>query len=287
MVLSNNVNDIITYLQEAGVIEPHTKIMNKMNGTTDGLVYTLTVNEEPKYVLKLDNPVNIGLAEQFHLTYRNSTLLPRLHYTDPARSFNLYAYSKGTTHYNRGSKIHWLTLLVKQLLNHYDRYDQTNTWGRIILPRQSWREFNEISVESARSKIGNVLPSEDYYKVKALIARISEVSDNNKFLLHGDTGVHNFMFHESVLHAVIDPSLMVGPVIYDFTYAFCSSPDDLNLETLLAAFGLLQQVTMDQSRLIEEVIVQLYCRIGICVQVHPHDLEGYLKGWEYWKALLT
>ncbi|GGA10638.1 hypothetical protein GCM10008018_64920 [Paenibacillus marchantiophytorum] len=103
--------------------------------------------------------------------------------------------------------------------------------------------------------------------------------------MHGDTGVHNFVFHESTLTGVIDPSPVVGPVIYDFTYAFCSSPDDLNLETLFATFNLLNHEPMEKSRLIEEIILQLYCRIGICVKVHPHDLEGYLKAWDYWKVL--
>ena len=80
---------------------------------------------------------------------------------------------------------------------------------------------------------------------------------------------------------------MVGPVIYDFTYAFCSSPDDLDMETLLASFALLKNVQMDTPRLIEEVVFQLYTRIGICKKVHPHDLDEYLKAWEYWKQKLN
>ncbi|GGD89859.1 hypothetical protein [Paenibacillus nasutitermitis] len=154
----------------------------------------------------------------------------------------------------------------------------------MLAQRDSWREFNERSVEGARNNLGNLLPIEDYNKVKSLIESTSKV--NKKYLLHGDTGVHNFVFHESTLAGVIDPSPMVGPVIYDFTYAFCSSPDDLNLETLFATFELLNHEPMEKSRLIEEVILQLYCRIGICVKVHPHDLKDYLKAWDYWKALI-
>lgn len=284
MIQRYDVNDIIKDLHEIGIIDAASKVTNKMNGTTDGLVYTLTVNEEPKYVLKLDSPENISLVEQLHLTYRDSPLLPKLHYTEPAKKFIVYSYIIGTTHYNRGSKINWLTLLVKELLNHYKIYEQTEKWGRLVAQRDSWREFNERSVEGARNNLGNLLPIEDYYKVKSLIESTSRV--NKKHLLHGDTGVHNFVFHESTLTGVIDPSPMVGPVIYDFTYAFCSSPDDLNLETLFATFDLLKHEPMEKSRLIEEVILQLYCRIGICVKVHPHDLEGYLKAWDYWKVLI-
>ncbi|WP_240762993.1 hypothetical protein [Paenibacillus thalictri] len=85
------------------------------------------------------------------------------------------------------------------------------------------------------------------------------------------------MFDNNELVGVIDPSPMIGPVTYDFTYAFCSSPDDLNLETLLSSFDLLNDNTSERSRIIHEVLFQLYCRIGICVKVHPHDLNDYLK----------
>lgn len=283
MIQRYDVNGIMKNLQETDVIDANCKIINKMNGTTDGLVYTLAVDEQPKYVLKLDSPENISLAEQLHLFYKDSPLLPKLVYTEPAKTFMVYSYIAGTTHFNRGSKINWLTLLVTQLLNHYKPYEQTDKWGRLAAQRDSWREFNERSVEGARNNLGNLLPVKDYEKVESLIESISKV--DKKYLLHGDTGVHNFVFHESALAGVIDPSPMVGPVTYDFTYAFCSSPDDLDLETLFSAFALLRHEPMEKSRLINEVIVQLYCRIGICVKVHPHDLEGYLKAWDYWMQI--
>ncbi|MDB5052721.1 MAG: hypothetical protein JWM44_771, partial [Bacilli bacterium] len=229
----------------------------------------------------------IILAEQFLHTYRHITLLPKILYTDPAKAFIVYSYITGTTHYNRGLKINWLTILVKELFNHYEKYLQIDKWGRLESPIQSWREWNDRGLEGALNNVGSFLPIEDYYKVKSLVENISKREGHEaRFLLHGDTGVHNFVFHELSLIGVIDPSPMIGPVLYDFTYAFCSSPDDLNLETLIATFSLLNHEPMERSRLIEEVIFQLYCRIGICVKVHPHDLEGYLKAWEYWKVLV-
>ena len=151
--------------------------------------------------------------------------------------------------------------------------------------RDSWHDFNDRGLEGARSNLGSVLPNEDYHKVKSLIQSISKVEE--RYLLHGDTGVHNFVFRNNGLMGVIDPSPMVGPVIYDFTYAFCSSPDDLSLKTLFAAYDLLNDNKLERSRLIEEVIFQLFCRIGICVKVHPHDLNEYLKAWDYWRLFLA
>lgn len=284
MLLSQDVNDIMKDLLQQGVIDSSSKLTTKMNGTTDGLVYTLTVNEVPTYVLKLDRPENITWVELLHQSYKKSKLLPELLYTAPTKTYFVYAYLEGTTHYHRGSKINWLTLLVEEFLNYYEIYEQTEMWGMLVKPRDSWREFNERGLEGARNNVGSLLPIEDYHKVKSLLDGISEVG--RKYLLHGDTGVHNFVFHDSRLTGVIDPSPIVGPVSYDFTYAFCSSPDDLNLETLFVAYDLLRHEPMDKERLIAEVILQLYCRIGICVKFHPHDLAGYLKAWDYWKILI-
>jgi len=52
------------------------------------------------------------------------------------------------------------------------------------------------------------------------------------FLLHGDCGVHNFIFNDNQLSGVIDPSPITGDPLYDFIYAFCSSPDELSKETI-------------------------------------------------------
>lgn len=251
MRLKPGVNDIIKYLRETGIIDYTAEVTNKMNGTTDGLVYTLTVNDESKYVLKQDSQQNISLVEQLHQAYKHSTLLPKLLYTDPAKTFIVYSYINGITHYNRGSKINWLTLLVNGLINHYENYQQTDKWGFWLEdPCQTWRDFIDQGVEYARINVGSLLPTEDYYKVKSFVGNISKGEGHERFLLHGDCGIHNFVFDQKTLTGVIDPSPIVGPLLYDFIYAFCSSPDDLNLETLIPAFTLLNHEPMERSRLI-------------------------------------
>lgn len=289
MIEIAKVDHIYMNLQDKGVINLNEPKINKINsGTTDGLVYSISENNVPKYLLKLDRPQQINFSSRFSHTYQDVRLLPKLYYTDPEKEFILYAYIEGTTHYNRGSKIDWMTLLVNELFNHYVKYDQNADWGRVGgIPQQTWHNFNLRSLESAHANIGDLLPQEDYFKVKSIVERIAmDEKQEMKYLLHGDTGVHNFVFQDNALNGVIDPSPLVGPIIYDFTYAFCSSPDDLNVETLLSSFAFLKQVPMGKTRLIEEIIFQLYTRIGVCVKVHPHDLDDYLQAWEYWRNLL-
>lgn len=281
-----DVNSIINTLYEEGIIDNNVSAINNKTGSTDGIVYFLSKHDEAKYVLKIDRPHQITLTEQFIGTYRHLKLFPEILYTDLAKTYIVYTYISGTTHYNRGFKINWLTILVKELFNNYEKYVQTDKWGRLGSPIQSWREWNYRSLVDTRNNWGSLLSIEDYNRVESIFDNISKNEDQEvRYLLHGDTGVHNFVFHERSLVGVIDPSPMIGPMLYDFTYAFCSSPDDLNLETLMPAFNLLHHESIERSRLIEEVIFQLYCRIGICIQLHPHDLEDYLKAWEYWKSL--
>jgi hypothetical protein len=152
MILESDVHAIFKVLREKGIIDDTPKVINQMSGTTDGLVYTLTINDESKYILKIDSQQSISFVEQLHQTYLKSPLLPKLLYTDPSKTFIVHSYIFGTTHYNRGSKINWLAVLVKYLLNYYEINHQTEKWGRLEQPSDSWREFNERSLEGARSE---------------------------------------------------------------------------------------------------------------------------------------
>lgn len=156
MTFKQDIHDILEDLRNKRILDSEVKAAHQMKGTTDGRVYTLTINDEPKYVLKLDSPQNICLVEQCVQAYPESRLLPKLLYIDPAKTFMIYPYLTGTTHNERGCKLDWMTLLVKDLLNHYEIDDQTEKWGRLALPRDSWLEFNERSLEGARENIGRL-----------------------------------------------------------------------------------------------------------------------------------
>lgn len=257
-----------------------------MSGTTNGLVLLLESEQGNKYVLKFDHPSEINLAVRLLKAYQSSELLSRIVFVAPDESYFIYSYLEGTTHFNRGSKKNWLTKLVVELFNQYTIHESENEWGRLGFPRASWKEFNETSIAEAKSNIGHVLTNEDFEFVSSQIAKLFDAGYiGEQYLLHGDTGVHNFVFNQSTLIGVIDPSPMLAPLIYDFVYAFCSSPDDINLETLFTAYDFLEQGTVDKSRLIDEVSIQLYCRIGLSIKHHPNDLPEYLRAWSHWREI--
>ncbi|TQR36964.1 hypothetical protein C7Y47_04430 [Lysinibacillus sphaericus] len=284
------INEIVDLLMNKGLIKNDCLEVKRLkSGTTDGIIYTILYKNMPTFVIKIDHPKIISATEEFLLAYKKVNLLPDVLYTDHKKEFIVYAYIPGETHYNRGSKLEWMKILTKKLFNHYEKVDKDIPWGRVNgIHRSSWSDFNQSSFESSKMNIGKLLPSEDHKRVELLVNKLKTYHhQEKKYYLHGDTGVHNFVYSCNQLKGVIDPSPLIGPKIYDFTYAFCSSPDSLDLHTLLSSFSLWNgNASLTKERLLNEVVFQLYTRIGVCIKVHPHDLNGYLEAWEEWRKYL-
>lgn len=283
------INEIINELVGQNIIKSNQiEVKSLKSGTTDGVLFTLFINKKPEYVVKIDQPSFITTTEQFLLTYKEVALLPKLIYTDKKKEFLVYTYFSGQTHNHRGSKLEWMTILIEELFNKYHKVDERNDWGRVNgAKRASWADFNLSSFEFAKQNMGDLLSNDEHERVELLIHKLKAYENQEKkYYLHGDAGVHNFVYENNKIKGVIDPSPLIGPKIYDFTYAFCSSPDKLNKSTLYSAISFLKDVSYSKERLVEEVLFQLYTRIGVCVNVHPHDLSGYMEAWKEWREYL-
>ena len=286
----NKINEIIGLLIHNGfIINDGLEVQNLKSGTTNGVLYTLMFNKIPTYVVKIDAPEIIAATKDFLVTYKSIKLLPAVLFTDTDYEFIVYSYISGETHFNRGTKREWMSLLITELFNQYRKVDKDTSWGRINgIPRNSWTDFNQSSLEYARSNIGDLLPKDDHKRVEMLVHKLKIYHDQEEpYYLHGDTGVHNFVYKDNKLTGVIDPSPIIGPKIYDFTYAFCSSPDSFHVDTLYSLFMLWDiDHSFSRERLVDEVLFQLYTRIGICMKVHPHDLNDYMAVWAEWRKYL-
>jgi hypothetical protein len=284
------IEEIIDVLINKGLIKSDgLELKGLRSGTTNGILYTLHVNKMPTFVIKIDQPKIISSTKDFLLAYKDVKLLPAVLYTDNAKEFIAYSYISGETHFNRGSKLEWMTILIQELFNKYQRVDKNTLWGRINgIPRNSWSDFNQSSLEFARKNIADILPSKDHKRIEILANKLETYhNQEEKYYLHGDTGVHNFVYSDNQLKGVIDPSPLIGPKVYDFTYAFCSSPDSLNISTLMSSFSLWNSdVSYTKERLLDEVLFQLYTRIAVCIKVHPRDLSDYLEAWKEWREYL-
>jgi hypothetical protein len=281
-----NTEYMIDELYRMAILPVRHYRMKKMSGTTDGKVYRLTSVGQPSYVVKVDNQNEITHTERFLRTYDEVGLFSSLRHVDSQKRFLLYKHMEGTTHINCGQKVDWLSSLVTKFFNHYKKAEQSDSWGNLESPSLSLYAFNLENIEFARARIQQRVTDQDYETVKRLVDWLAQFErEDKKYLLHGDMGVHNMVFQDEKLVGVIDPSPLIGTYTYDFTYAFCSSPDNLDVETLLKAGKLLNKGPMNEQRLLAEVMVQLYIRIGICIAWHPNDLDVYLEAWDYWKRL--
>ncbi len=284
------INEVIEILINKGLISNDRLTLKTLkSGTTNGVLFTLCINNTPTFVIKIDNPAIITATNDFLSAYRDVKLLPDVLYTDGNKEFIVYAYISGETHVNRGSKLAWMEIVIKELFNKYQQVDKDMPWGRVNgIHRNGWSEFNESSLAFAQRSIEDLLPLDDHKRVEKLVKKLSAFHiQEEKYYLHGDTGVHNFVFLDNKINGVIDPSPLIGPKIYDFTYAFCSSPDSLNMNTLLSSFELWNSnPSFSKERLLDEVLFQLYTRLGVCNKVHPHDLDAYLEAWQQWREYL-
>ena len=285
------IDKIIDVLKSEGLLRNGGIELKQMNsGTTRGVLYTLIQDKSPAYVIKMDDSKIISSTKDFLLAYKEISVLPDVIYADENNKYLVYTYIYGETHHNRGSKLEWMTILIQELFTKYYKVNDDISWGRVNgLHRSTCSDFNNISFQLAHESIGNHLPNEDHKGVKELIEKLSDFhNQEEKYYLHGDTGIHNFVYYSNKLVGVIDPSPLIGPRIYDFTYAFCSSPDSLNIKTLLPLFELWKDNKLfTEERLINEVIFQLYTRIGTCIKVHPQDLSSYMKVWSEWREYLS
>jgi fructosamine-3-kinase len=179
--------------------------------------------------------------------------------------------------------------LTESLINRYERASSKEGWGWLEEPlSESWQTFQQRCIAEACEVVGGLLSGDDHSMVKQITESVHGSVSPQAYLLHGDCGVHNFIFDSSFLRGVIDPTPMIGPPLYDFIFAFCSSPDELTIDTLFEAVRSLKPFLLQHATrriLIEEVLVQLYCRIATCLKYHSHHLPEYLEAWNYWRNI--
>jgi fructosamine-3-kinase len=279
-----NIEEIIKELIFNNIIHNEPTEYEKLNGGTVSELYLLKIDGE-KYVVKSNEPQVIESEANFLIYYKESNLLPKLLFVEQSYKYIVYSFINGSTNYVRKNKKEMLKALVQGLLNNYKSAPNDVGWGWADQSTESWQSFLINEILEANKIIDSLLDDEDYNFVLNLVKRNS--NDRKPFLLHGDCGVHNFIFNGGQLCGVIDPTPVIGDPIYDLIYAFCSSPDDMTKETIDSAVShLMINKEKNIPFLYEEVIIGLYLRLGTCIKHHPHDFEEYLKAWYYWKDLI-
>ena len=274
-----DMKKIVIELIKNHIIHTEPMRIERLNGGTISELYLLTSNGN-NYVVKSNHPHVIQSEASFLKDYKEITLVPKLIFVESSYQYLVYSFIDGSTNYARKNKKEILKELVLGLLNQYKPVPDGSGWGWADQPTDSWRSFLTNEVHEAKKTIGSRLDRSEHHFVVNLVKESRE--EITPHLIHGDCGVHNFLFNEhQQICGVIDPTPLMGEPIYDLIYAFCSSPDDLTKEMLDYAMSHMK-VKGNSSPLYEKVMIGLYLRLAACLKHHPEDFQAYLKAWSYW-----
>ncbi|WLD92556.1 phosphotransferase [Alkalihalobacillus sp. AL-G] len=256
---------------------------NELKGGTESTVGVIGTNAEPNmYILKSNNPQRIAEEVRFYQTYKLLQLLPNIQFVDPAYRFFIYDYVPGETNYCSGSKQALMYDLITHFVQHYVQPECLEEYEWVEDPKHV-----DEDLSYSKSVIGSYLKDEDHLLVKDThLYRRKRLKNEQLYVLHGDFGVHNFLFDQRKLTGIIDPIPVVGRKMYDILYAFCSSPDDLEFSILLNIVEQLKGTSFHENEIAEDMILALYFRVATCIKHHPNDLKQYLHAWKVWKQLL-
>jgi aminoglycoside phosphotransferase (APT) family kinase protein len=274
---SVNIVDVISDLISKEIL-PKRCEYKQLSGGTQSMVWAILCDGQARYVLKAGNPHVLRAEVHYLQMYRSLSFLPRLHHVDAGGCFIVYEYTSGETKYPGKNKRELLITLVQNIVSQYQQVPSTDKWGWLDAPHSSWRDFLIHRVQEKRATINDHLSHDDHQFILDIATRKTA---ERPYLLHGDFGAHNFLFENEQLVGVIDPFPVIGEPIYDLVYAFCSTPDDLDLETIAPAVAVLPTWQSNkQTDLHQEVLLGLYLRIATCMCHHPTDLPQYLEAWQ-------
>ncbi|WP_144699665.1 aminoglycoside phosphotransferase family protein [Fictibacillus phosphorivorans] len=281
-----DIQEIISKLNKENKLSSDITVYKPLSGGTVSELYLLQTSNGEKYALKINNPKIVQSEVLYLKSYNHVEILPDIEYVENTNKYFVYSFIEGAITYIRGNKREILESLVHELINHYKMATDFNGWGWADEPTHSWNSFLINRTEEARLIIDTYLEENDHKLVFDLMEKHKK-SKISPYLLHGDLGIHNFIFANVELTGIIDPCPVIGDPLYDLIYAFCSSPDDLTIETFDAAADCLSVgVEHEILAIYENVLIGLYHRLAACKKHHPNDFDEYVKAWFYWKEIL-
>ncbi|QHW31507.1 phosphotransferase [Paenibacillus rhizovicinus] len=255
---------------------------SKLRGGSNSTVWALGTSDTPRlFVFKANEPEIIAAETRFYGMYQGIPLFPVIRYVDPQYRFYLYDFIAGDTDYDRKTKSQLMPELSDRIIRHYIHSEHADEFEWVEAP-----ERIDGDLIYSRTVIGDHLSPADHELVRAIQSRRStRLLRENLYILHGDFGVHNFLFRDGQLAGIIDPFPKIGRPLYDLLYAFCSSPDDLHLPILLQAVERAGLPPMHEQALIEDMLMAMYFRMATCLTYHSEDISRYQEAWSEWRQL--
>lgn len=263
LILNNIVNDICSY--------------EKLVDGTLSEVWLIESQDNKKIVAKMSNEQIIRCDGEFLSFYKEKKIFPNLLYIDLSEKLLCYEYIQGDINVN----IDNMKLLkdIIDIVKGYKHYN-VNGYGEIN-ELSSYKNFFLNKTFESSKRIRTLIDYKDYMLVMDKINKIaSDERDIEKYLLHGDFGIHNCVFKNKELVGVVDATPVVGEPIYDIIYALCSNIRFLSSVGVENIYSSLSELGYNKEIINAYLIVVLYIRVGTCIKYNTYDLQDYLKFWD-------
>ncbi len=224
------------------------------------------INEE--FVLKMNTPEQLRNEWKF-LEFTDNPIFSKVLYVDKKYIHMIYRFIEGELPENIEDK-EGLLKTIYEISHGYKGYAYEG-YGYLDELQESWEEFllNEIEYSSRYLKELSI-------DKESLIAAVRCLRDYpfRKRLLHGDFGLHNFIYKNNRLVGIIDPQGLVGDPLYELLFAVASNLEFLGWSSLEKIAEMADE-PMEKVKCMMKIV--LYCRIARSVKYEEARVEEYLR----------
>ena len=232
-------------------------------GKTESIVFS--INNE--YLIKTCTKNELDIYNEFFSKYQ-SEYYQKIYYINYDLSYICLSFLEGNK-YKDDLEIDYLINSLYDITSNYQIVDYDG-YGYLFEDHKSWSDFLKDEVEYSNS----ILKSNDI-DMTIINNALDKISNYkvDKYLLHGDLGVHNFIVNNSKLY-IIDPMGLVGDPIYDFYYAVFS---ELSIFKSLSIDKLLEFFDRDLNYKKYMTIIVFYIRLCRTYKYDIKKYDDYLK----------
>ena len=224
-----------------------------------------------KYIVKQNSPELLKSEFEFSKTYEENKKLQHVIMADDEYKYIVYEFIPGDV-MHVVNNVEELLFNIKEIINSYKDYTGTD-FGYLYQPSNSWIDFLKTQVHEASLTLPD---SFDFLpQVYEAISTLEHCKFQKK-LIHGDLGTHNFIKKNGDFVGAIDPIPTAGDPLYDFIYACLSN---LDIVKYLSVDFLVEKTGESAEKVKAMLIIELFCRMSICLRHHKEDFDSYVDFW--------
>ena len=236
---------------------------------TDGATESIVFSIDNKYLIKTMDDITFKSQIEFFNIY-DSEYFQKIIYINEEMKYICFEYIDGIK--EKDYSIYNTEYIIKQIYDITCIYKEYNYdgYGYIFDDYdKSWYQFLYDEVMYSSKEI----PDVDMHKVIDSLELIKKF-DVDKYLIHGDFGVHNFLINNGKIK-VIDPMVVIGDPLYDFYFATLSTPALFTNTDLILSY---YNKNMEYKKALFNIV--LYIRMSRCYKYDRNNYNKYVELYE-------